>query len=330
MALLPIDMRGPKMILPAGNLTVLRAVTFREGFTQSEICTWDDCAEKWYLGYNHNLEIKGGFEWHFVYGDAVHETLENFYKFGTEEVAALQFPEGTLLTSAQEYERDMWQGILEVQMERYFHRYQDDLEVFSPWVVEKEVEVEFEGVKLRGKIDLGYDVDGGETNILSDHKTYGVEDYEGWNFRFQFMFYIWLAQKAFNRKVRKFIVNGIKKPQLRQGKKESLPTFVTRIRQAHIQEPEKYFVRHTLPTIKQSMEHFEERVLRPKLERIKLLTQEGTSDIVIESLVRNQNTNNCVKYGRACEFLPICKHGYKSPSQFYTQRPNKHRELNQP
>lgn len=327
MALLPIEKRSPKMLLPADNRTVLRASTFAGGFTQSEIGTWDDCAEKWYLGYNHMLERRGGFEWYFVYGDAVHQTLQDFYRHGSEKVATLQFPEGVLLTAQQEHDRDMWQGILEAQMTQYFHHYADDLEVFSPWVVEEDVEFEFEGVKLRGKIDLGYDTDTGDTDLLMDHKTYGLDDYEGWNFRFQFMFYIWLTQKVFKRKVRKFIVNGIRKPQLRQKQGESGESFIVRIKQAHVQEPLKYFTRHPLPMIKNSMEHFEARVLRPKLERIKLLTQSDTPDIVIESLVRNQNTHNCVKYGATCQFLPICKHGWQREGHFYQQREQKHVEL---
>lgn len=327
MALLAKHLRGPKMILPADNHTILRPETFTGGFTQSEIGTWDDCAEKWYLGYNHRLERKGGFEWHFVYGDAVHEALAHFYRTGEMQVASLQFPEGVILTSKQEYERDMWQAILEVQLERYAIHYADDLEVFSPWAVEELIEFEFEGVLLRGKIDLGYDLDGLETDILSDHKTYGLDDYEGWNFRFQFMFYIWLVQKALKRKIKKFVVNGIRKPQLRQGKNESLASFAVRIKQAHIQEPLKYFTRHNLPMIKNSMEHFEERVLRPKLERIKALTQGKTPAIIIESLVRNQNTHTCVRYGQTCEFLPICKHGYQRDGHFYTQRQDKHVEL---
>lgn len=327
MALLPLEKRQPKLLLPKDNRTVLRAATFRDGFTQSEIGTWDDCAEKWYLGYNHNLELKGGFEWHFVYGDAVHDTLMHWYRTGEEKIATLQFPEGVILTGEQEHEKVMWQGILNEQMARYFYHYSDDLEVFSPWVVEETVELEFEGVRLKGKIDIGYDLDTGETDILMDHKTYNLDDYEGWNFRFQFMFYIWLTQKVFNRKIKKFVVNGIRKPALRPTKNESLESFFVRVRQAMIQEPLKYFQRVNLPMIKNSMEHFEQRVLRPKLAKIKLLTESSTPDIVVESLVRDQNTHNCVKYGSRCPFLNICKHGYLRDGHGYVQRSAKHAEL---
>jgi len=327
MALLPIEKRSPKLLLPADNHTVLLPQTFKEGFTQSEIGTWDDCAEKWYLSYNQRLEKKGGFEWHFVYGDAVHETLADFYRDGTEKIAALQFPEGTILTSQQEQERDMWQGILQVQMEQYFQFYADDLATWSTWAVEETVEFTFRDVKLKGKIDVGHCVDGVKGNVLDDHKTYGLDDYEGWNFRFQFMFYIWLVQKAKKIKIDKFLVNGIRKPQLRLGKNESVASFMVRVRQAMIQEPLKYFQRHPLPMIKNSMEHFEQRVLIPKVERIKLLTQAATPANIVEALARNQNTHTCVKYGSTCQFLSICKHGYLRDGHNYTRRETKHVEL---
>lgn len=330
MALLPFDKRQPNLLLPKDNHTIIRPETFEHGFTQSEIGTWDDCAEKWYLGYNQQLEKVGGFEWHFVYGDAVHESLSGFYTNGEMQVATLQFPAGVVLTASEEMERDMWQGILEIQMQQYARHYADDLDAWTPWCVEEVVEYEFQGVKLRGKIDLGYSVDGQPGNNLSDHKTYGLDDYEGWNFRFQFMFYWWLAQKAKKIKIGKFIVNGIRKPQLRLKKDESVEAFKVRVLQAMIQEPDKYFTRHPLHMMKNSMEHFEERVLRPKIERIKLvrgLTVDHASDMIVESLVRNQNTHNCVKYGSTCEFLPICKHGSLREGHFYERREHKHTEL---
>lgn len=328
MALLALDKRSPKLLLPHDNHTILRPETFEDGFTQSEIGTWDDCAEKWYLGYNQRLARRGSFEWHFVYGDAVHETLADFYRDGTEKVAPLQIPDGVDLTADQEREFERWQAVLQVQMSQYWHYRADDLEAWTPWAVEETMETEFEGIKLRGKIDLGHYVDcDPDTDILTDHKTFGLDDYEGWQFRFQFMFYVWLTQKATGRKIKQFMVNGVRKPQLQWTKKETLQGYANRVRQAMIQEPTKFFVRHPLHMLKNSMEHFETRVLRPKLNRIALLTQDTTPAIIIESLARNQNTHNCVAYGSCCEFLPICKHGANREQHFYHRRSNKHNEL---
>lgn len=326
MALLKTTERAT-MLLPADNSTIIRPDTFKAGFTQSEIGVWDDCAEKWYLSYNHQLRRRGGFEWYFVYGDGVHTTLEHWYRTGEERVATLQLPEDVIPTGEIAAELAKWQAILEVQMLRYFLYNAADLEGWTPWAVEEKITVKFEGITFTGKIDLGYQVDGDPANILTDHKTFGMDDYEGWQFRFQFMFYLWLAAKATGRKINRFVVNGIKKPQLRQGKDESLESFCVRIQQDMIQVPDKYFQRHPLPMIAHSMEHFEERVLRPKIERIKLLTQATTPAIVIEALVRNQNTHHCVQFGSTCEFLPICKSGFKREGHWYFRRENKHEEL---
>lgn len=314
---------------PSDNSTLLRLENFALGFTQSEITTWDDCAEKWYLGYNHMLQKKGEFSWHFVYGDAFHRSLEAWYASGgVPSVASLQFPLGVILSNEQEAEAKLKQKILDVQMERYFSYYRDDLTLQEIWLNEQIITVEFEGVKLTGKLDRGFTFQG--IDVLVDHKSAGRFDpasLNGWHFRFQFMFYLWLARMAFPKRIlNRFQVNMLKKPALRQGVKESIETFVARVRQDMIQRPEEYFKRVELSTIKGSMEHFEERVLKPKIQRIKMLTQ-CSDPAIIEVLVRNQNTSNCVKYGSTCQFLPICQNSWKLEGFQYQQRETKHEEL---
>lgn len=316
-------------LLPSDNSTVLRPENFALGFTQSEIGTWDDCAEKWYLGYNHMLRKRGEFAWYFVYGDAFHTTLSNWYATGISKIAGLQFPEDVILSNEQQADARKWQMILEVQMERYFTYYQDDLRAMKIWLNEEIIEFTWQDVKLTGKIDLGYNLSGDSENVLMDHKSAGRFDpnaLNGWQFRFQFMFYMWLTEKVTKRKIGKFVVNGMKKPALKQGKDESVESYCIRIKQDMIQRPEEYFKRVPLPMIRGSMEHFEKRVLQPKIDRIKLLTQ-GTDSVMIDALVRNQNTNNCVKYGNTCQFLPICQNGFKAEGFQYILRENKHEEL---
>lgn len=330
MALLKKALEGALSLLPSDHRTILRPETLAAGFTQSEIGTWDQCAEKWYLGYNHLLRMKGTFEWYFVYGDGVHDTLSRWYTNGDERVAILQVPADVILTAEQEFELQKWQAILGVQMEHYFRYYKDDLETWTPWANEEIVEVEFEGIRLTGKVDLGFSIDGEAGDICADHKTYGMDDTAGWEFRFQFMFYLWLIRQATGRNVQKFLVNGIKKPALKLGKAESIETFTDRVRQNMIQEPEKYFNRQPLHAIKDAMENFEERSLRPKIERIKAafgLTQAPVSGMLLESLVRNQNSHHCVSYGKVCQFMPICKHGHQREAFRYVRRADKHQEL---
>lgn len=317
-------------ILPADNSTVLKPENFKLGFTQSEITTFDDCGEKWYYGYNHMLRKRGAFEWYFVYGDALHKTLSNWYRTGQLEVATLQFPDDVFLDNDQETLRDRWQQVLQVQMERYAAYYADDLTEMNIRENEVVFTVKHEGITFAGKIDLSYTLRTEPDLWLNDHKSTGRLDATatlGWDYRFQFMFYAWLYEKLTGERVDKFSINGIKKPGLKQGEHESVQAYVSRVRQDMIQRPTEYFKRIPLALMYSSMEHFETRVLAPKLERLRLLTQATTPANIIESLVRNQNTNNCVKYGKACQFMPICQHGFKREHMGYVVREHKHEEL---
>lgn len=316
--------------MPIDNSTVIDQSSIAAGITQSEMSTWDDCAEKWYLGYNHMLQRKGTWARYFVYGDAFHRAMEQFYTDGTETYPYLKVPSDAILTGEDEFWLDLWQRILTVQLRRYYAYYQDDLTMWTPILNEEIVNVEWEGVRWSGKIDLGIEIKGCKGAALIDHKSaarFDMATLQGWEFRFQFMFYLWLAEKHTGQKFSRFVVNGLKKPELKLGKTESVDTFVSRIKQAMIQEPDKYFRRIPLERMSGSMEHFEERVLRPKLHRLRLLTEPTTSAIILESLARNQNTGNCVKYGRICQFMPICQNGFKLEGFQYTRRESKHEEL---
>lgn len=319
------------LLLPDDNKTVLNRANFDLGFTQSELGVWDDCAEKWYLGYNHMLERMGTFAWHFVYGDAFHRFVSGWYR-GDEmpDFIDIEFnyPPGVILDQTQEMEEHKWMGILAVTLERYAKYYEKDREEWNITCNEETLETTYEGIKLTGKIDLGFELQG--CNYLADTKTSGqfnMAIFDGWNFKFQFMFYIWLYQRDRKEHIDKFLVNAVKKPVIRVNKNETIEAYVDRFRQLLIQEPDKYFVRMPLQTIKGSMQHFEERVLKPKVERIRLLTEHTTSDTIIDALVRNQNSNHCNRPGQTCQFLPICKNGFKAEGFQYSQRTNKHQEL---
>lgn len=330
MALKSAQQQKATSLLPSDNSTLIRSDRFALGFTQSEISTHDDCAEKWYLGYNHLLRKRGSWADYFVYGDAIHETLKHYYSTGEEQIATLQLPDDVIVTGEVAAKLEYMQAIVNVMMERYFHFYKDDLKIMEISLCEEVVEFEFEGLKLLARIDLLFQTIGDPTYILSDHKSSAREEsysFAGYQFRFQFMFYFWIVQKAYEIQIDKFLVNHIKKPALRQGKNESLQAFIARVRADMVQVPEKYFQRTWLPMIKGSMEHFEQRVLRPKIERLKLLTQATTPASIVEVIARNQNTGACTQYGHCCPFMQICQDGFKRAGHQYVTRENKHEEL---
>ena len=313
---------------------------FNEGFTQSELTTLDNCPEKWFQRYYLKRRKKGTFSWSLVYGSAVHATLENWYKSRgeSEATAMLQFPEDVILTSEEEAQKAYFEALLPVQFERYMARYPHDVtSVFHSIVsVEEHLETTFEGIRLRGKIDLTVrNLDG---DLLQfDHKTSSRIDntiIDGWEFRFQFMFYVWLRWKCTGERPSKFCINAIKKPALRQKKDESTDSFVARIGADMCQEPDKYFQRIWLPFTKDSVENFETYILIPKLIKLRQIYSEAVEhkDIPIpieqNPIVRNLNTDNCVKYGSRCEYFELCKTIPNDIESFqYTTKTSKHEEL---
>jgi hypothetical protein len=308
---------------------MLNPLSLIEGFTQSEITTMDDCAEKWHNGYNLMLRRKGAFQWYNIYGTCIHKGLEDFYRDGTEAVPALILPEDAMLDANQEAEFEYWSEVAALQLPKYYKYNKLDLTVFEIIQTEEIITVDYEGIRLTGKLDMMFKDSEGRIT-LCDHKTTGrwsPDVVNGWHWRFQFMFYMWLAERRHGIKVEGFMVNCIVKPALKQGKAESLPSFIARVQADMTQEPDKYFKRIWMPTLKNAMKRFEDEMLRPKIHRLQLLTQEDTDVSILELLMHNKNTNNCIKFGQNCEFLPLCQNGHKLESFQYTQKTTKHEEL---
>ncbi len=307
---------------------VIDVSTFDQGFSQSEITTWDECPEKWYRGYNQRLHLPG-ISWPLLYGTAVHKNLERHYMGEDLDFAMLQIPDGIFPTAEQDADLYYWNSILIAQMERYFQYWaeQDETLDVIPEGTEQIMETEFMGVKLRGKIDMMFRPDKKKI-VLRDHKTssrYSPDLLESWHFKFQFMFYVWLARRVTGMKINKFEVNLIVKPQLRLKKEESVESFAARCKADMIQEPDKYFKRIPLPLMKGCLEEFEQNILIPKILRIKALT-DVTQSAILSVLVRNRNTNNCSRIGMTCPFIPLCVHGEKERFRYQT-RQYKHEEL---
>lgn len=313
------------------DATLINKPAIAMGFTQSEMTTMDACPEKWYRAYNQMLRKKGQLQWWSVYGTGVHSTLESFYSRldGNYELATLQIPDDVFLTAQQEQELKYYTQLLDIQMERYCTYYADDINDLTIHANEEILTVVHEGVKFTGKIDLEID-DGKGMHGPMDHKTTALvtpEIIQGWNFRFQFLFYAWMLWKDRKVKPNALWWNSMKKPQLRQKQNESFESFMVRVRADMINEPDKYFKRQMLPLDDGILEHFEKRTLGPKLSRLRLLTDATTSGIMIESMVRNQNTSECVRFGKPCEFLELCKSGWALEGHAYTRRETKHEEL---
>lgn len=319
-----------------------------EGWTQSEITTLDDCGEKWFYRYHELLRKKNSFSWPLIVGSAFHATLEQMYATAGKRwtVPSLVYPEGTILSPTQATEEIYWNHVLEAMTTAYAQHYAQDFENFVIEEIEEIVEVEYMGFKFTGMIDLRFRPVAHDGAWIMDHKTtsrLNLTVTAGWDFRFQFMFYLWLKWKQMEhinetshttKALRGYYINGVKKPELRLGKKETVEGFAERCRQDMLFEPQKYFYREKLIMTADAMRNFEEKVLAPKITRLQMLTNtlDGNdrlaqySRFLAGTVAHNLNTDACQRYGKPCEFLELCRYG--SDQLFgYEQRSRKHEEL---
>lgn len=305
-----------------------------EGLTQSEMQCWDNCAEKWYLGYNLMLQLRGKFSWALTYGSWIHESLEEFYRTkGKRWSWDPKLKDVQFMRAERLVERVYWERLGQLQMEIYASHYKHDPSFMRIEATEEIIDIEFEGVRLKGMVDVYLYSKKHEGYYMMDHKTTGRLDKQtvlGWDFRLQFMFYCWLARQKWGKEmpVHGFFINAIKKPQLRfNAQKESLDGFLQRVQTDMLQAPEKYFYRERLRLKKGDLDHFEATILRPKLDRVRMLFDPKIPASVKSMLVRNKNTDYCLHYGQPCEFINACKNGLKLEKHAFRKREHKHMEL---
>lgn len=307
-------------------------------FTQSEIAMWDECSYKWYLKYYQLLNLKGELAWPLVIGTVWHKAIESLYRSKGKDVHVepvnLEIPDEVIRTQEIEREIEQWQEKLEAMLQAYAEFYQDDFKVFKILDHEKtlSVSLEVDGVPITiaGKRDQkGYY--GNKRIGIRDFKTTGQimpSMTDGWNFKFQFMLYLWLDWKCSSLKERaeQFFVDVVRKPLLRQGKGEHIVTFAARIKQDMLAKPSEYFYRQQLDLTAKGVQEFEDKILMPKLKRIAILqiaNETGNYDLN-QVLIQNKNTEACIQYGKQCSYYGICYHGETSQ---YTKRKTKHEEL---
>jgi hypothetical protein len=318
---------------PAPPLSLaINASLIEEGMTQSEMQLMDNCPEAWYLRYNLMLTRKGEFSWATTYGGWMHSFLEEYYATkGKRWSVNPELRERKFITGAVLQEYEYWAGLLQIQAEIYASHFKQDFKLYKIKENETLVDFTWKGVRLKGKIDLYVFAKHLKGYYVWDHKTASRIDKQtvmGWDFRFQFMFYCWLAWKIWpKRKVKGFIVNAIRKPQIRKGERESTGSFLQRVRSDMLARPEFYFYREPLKLRAGDLQHFEDQILTPKINRIKMMLDPKIKDSVKIAMLRNKNTDHCLAYNRPCQFMQICKNGFDIEQHFYIKREHKHEEL---
>lgn len=328
-------LKSPKETTPSFQ-RLIHPATFADGFTQSEFSDMS-CMQRWNYRYNQRLHKPGVINFPFMIGSVFHDAMEQFYatKGARVNIATLQFDSMDIPSVADEEELIYWNHVLPCMLEAYQSYYKADPVKWKIYKIELELSVEFKGFILRAKIDLV--IDNGQGNWIVDHKTTSRLNkfiVAGWDFRFQFMFYIWLLSKTKefqDLKIKGFIVNAVKKPELRVKKNESVPEFAQRVKQDMIIEPDKYYYREPYLVSKGALAHFEKVVVDPKIKILNFLKYSNTFtelNNLAEAIVTNKNTDECQKYGgKPCEYIEICQHGMDKMGFIFRKREQKHLEL---
>jgi len=318
------------MLLQKNELIPAR--TLFDGFTQSELSEMGRCAQKWNWRYNHRLEKAGMIQFPFIVGDVWHDAMEQFYATKGERVhvATLQFPEAAVPSVQDIIDRDYWNHVLPKMFEAYASYYRGDHLKWKIISIEEELDIEYRGFRLRGKIDLTIDEPNGRFTL--DHKTtsrLNKDIVAGWDFRFQFLFYLWLKSKAYPKeKFKGYYTNATKKPELRVKQTESVPEFAHRVFQDMVENPDKYFYRDAFPVSPETLLHFQTTVIDHKLKKLEAVLDPTTPIDLAKAIIQDKNTDECQHYnGPPCPYLDLCRHGFQKMKFLYRKKENKHDEL---
>lgn len=307
------------------------------GFTQSEMMTHSNCAEKWYLRYARMLERRGEFKWALHYGSAIHASIEQHIHTKGKRVSwdLPPIPKDIIRTPEMEAKYDYWDKVGNAQVTAYNTFYRNEFkDIEYEGRVEFEPRVNFMGIDLTGKLDALPFVKSRKGVYVMDHKTcsrLNESNMEGWTFRFQFMFYMWIASKMEEfkgLKIKGFMVNAIKKPELRQKVSESSDEFALRVHNDMLARPEEYFYRSIEPMTDGALKDFELNTLAPKVRMMRVaLGLEKVSDEIRLAATRAKNTDACFHYYSKCPYFDICKSGPSAGTTSMEVKSTKHDEL---
>jgi len=290
----------------------------RHGITQSLLGMFNDCRTEaaYHLdGWDSGRSLAMDF------GTAGHLVLENLYRHYSS--VAPPPTQGSLVEEAckvaggvierwadqqligradpQRCEDVEWIcGVLPALIPGYVARYTKDFRSFTWLGVESEFRVEWEGCLLRGKRDGVFTYPRQRKAWLLETKFPGEINERVLNdalmFDAQNLFYLHNTAVGEKLNMAGVLYNMIRRPGLRQGKDESWPSFLARVRKDVTDRPDHYFVRFELSYPAEVMEWYRKE-LAHQLEEF-TLWQKG-------KLYTTHNQKACRRMG-SCRYLRAC------------------------
>lgn len=231
-------------------------------------------------------------------GSAVHLGLE------TDDVdKAVGYFDGVFPDSQEEAnELEVQRATVRAMLTGYFNR-------FGKWGEETIRELSFDipirnpktgavsrSFRLQGKIDAITIIDG--KPWLVEYKT-ASQINKGYFDRVsldeQITLYMYAYRETFGVKPEGVIYRVLKKPTIRQTKKESFEQFCNRLEQDYVDRPEFYFFEQKYYRSEEDLKQFEKELWAFTQQYL----YEKRNDI------NCKNTSRCLDFGQ-CEYMPIC------------------------
>lgn len=309
-----------------------------DGLTQGSLAIWMTCPVKARLKLLHGLRVEGNRD-ALEFGNIIHKNLELTYSWWggllyaypyndpqltPSQTAAKLFREeearvvNEIVASIGEVgliqKMEVAYGQADALLAHYYQIYESDFFDLNWLALEQEFEIPYNHFgngyehsevtfPVRGKIDGIFEDTNGDLWIV-DHKTKGKIDdptiVQKLGVDLQTNLYVWAVRRLYGRDVKGVVYNLIKRPQLRQGVRESNKEFIERTAADIAARPREYFSR--ISTV-----YSQEDTLRFEVELSQIIS--AFVDWYYGYGPHYRNSGSCVQGFWPCEFLRYCGDG---------------------
>jgi hypothetical protein len=327
--------KEPLVVYPGWDL-------YRDGVSQSMLLTFMSCPEKFRLGTVEGLtSTKPSAAMNF--GTIVHDILEKAYTFIKEESedpsqqlvsgsitmkdAADEFISGYMTTKEQEDRqlvRDLKAadpqagqdleenyGMAEAVLTPYFDQWPEDLD--KEWLeLEKTFQFTFKGkygdIPVRGKRDGAYRSRKTSKIRLREIKSKGKIDEDAIMDKlpidFQVLLYSYALMLEYGECPDGVEYDLVRRPQLKQGKKQTLRQFIDRVKADVKERPAWYYLRYNSPILEKELLAWFAKDFTAIMHQL---------EEWYKGAFHYKNTSACIlAAGMTCPFLGVCSRGDKS------------------
>lgn len=256
---------------------------YEDGVTYTFLSNFLVDRERTRLNYVEGLTPDRGVHAPLEFGELFHACLESHAQGASDRVAQIvsRYEKDRLRASSllpeERQEISRLAGMVETTFEAYLERWAEEDRQKAYIFQEKIFDYPYRlpsgpVIRLRGRWDAVFEKDGGL--YLQENKTKGEIDEEmiqsTLHMDLQTMFYAFVLERYLARPVVGVLYNVVRRSLLRQGRSETLPAFLLRLKEDIRSRPDWYFYRWNVQFGPRDIENWKERTLDPLLEQVRL------------------------------------------------------------